>query len=95
MRILTLHLALTYSNHCPTSCRTNNQLEISKGSRPLPVALTVLIHNLGSGWHRTIYSGLCEFRCPWTAMNLLLQPLPILYMCPAIVILMTSLLGMS
>ena len=24
MRILTPHLALTYPNHCPTSCRTNS-----------------------------------------------------------------------
>ena len=27
MRILTLHLALTYPNHCPTSCRTNNHFK--------------------------------------------------------------------
>ena len=27
MHILTLHLALTYPNHCPTSCRTNNHFD--------------------------------------------------------------------
>ena len=30
MRILTPHLALTYPNHCPTSCRTNSHFVCPK-----------------------------------------------------------------